>query len=477
MNELIPVLLAGGSGQRLWPLSRKSYPKQFLKIIEDISLFQQSALRSVSSNKIKFKPHITVTHSDFRFFISEQLLEVGIDPGPILIEPESKNTAPAILSASLFALNEDNNSIILVTPSDHLIPNIQKFHDSLEIGIKEVKKGKIVTFGIFPTHPETGYGYLEFEGKNLSNVMKLKNFIEKPNKKEAEKMISKGNYLWNSGIFLFRAKDIIKAFEQFAPDILFTVQETLKKSKLDLGFVRLDPQTWSKCENISIDYAIMEKVKNLSIIPFSESWSDLGDWNTVWNKMDPDENGVSLSSNAHYLNCQNTLLRSESNNQIIVGLGLNDIIAVAMQDAVLVANKNMTQNIKEVVKELSLKHVSQAKISQKDHRPWGGFEILSKSEGFQIKKLSINPGAVLSLQSHIHRSEHWIVLKGYAKVTIDKKIKKICEGESIFIPKGSIHRIENNGELKTIIIEIQVGDIIDEDDIIRYEDIYSRNLE
>lgn len=475
MEEIVPILLAGGSGTRLWPLSRKSYPKQFLKIFDDLSLFQKSALRSISSNKIKFKPHITVTHSNFRFFISEQLLSLGIDPGPILIEPETKNTAPAILSATLFAHKIDSEAILLVAPSDHYIPDTQKFHEALHTGIAEVKKGEIVTFGILPSHPETGYGYIKFKENNICEVMKIEEFIEKPDIRKAKKMVSQGNYLWNSGIFLFKAKDMIDLFKKFLPELSLLIEQSISKSIIDLGFVRLDPQIWSECTNISIDYGIMEKAKNLSVVPFKGQWSDLGDWNTIWEKMIPDKNGVSLSPNAYNLNCHNTLLRSENKNQIIVGSDLNDIIAIAMQDAVLVANKNNIQNIKKVVDQLKLKDIPQAEISLKDHRPWGNFEILAKSDGFQIKKLIVNPGAILSLQRHNYRSEHWIVLEGFARVTIDKEIKKINTGESIFIPKQVTHRIENIGESKTVIIEIQVGEIIDENDIIRYEDIYSRD--
>ena len=475
MDEIIPVILAGGSGTRLWPLSRKSYPKQFLQIIGDKSLFQESALRLTSSDKIKFKPHITLTNSDFRFLISQQLITVGIDPGPIIIEPDPKNTAPAILSATLFSYKENNNSILLVAPSDHVISDRDKFHEALKAGLKEVHKGKIVTFGIKPTSSETGYGYIKVEKIALNKVEKLVSFVEKPNKQDAEKMFDQGDYFWNSGIFLFRAKDMIAAFKKYTPDILLAVQESMQKAKVDLGFLRLEPNSWAKCKNISIDYAIMEKVENLSVVPFSAGWSDLGDWNTVWQEMEKKKKGVSLSQNAHAFNCSNTLLRSESSNQIVVGLGLKDIIAVAMPDAVLVAHKDMAQEIKTVVTKLKADNINQSEASSIDHRPWGWFENLVISDNFQVKRIHVNSGSALSLQSHNHRSEHWVVVKGTAKVTIEEDVKVITEGESVFVPKRSIHRIENTEKFPIILIEVQIGTYLSEEDIIRYEDVYDRS--
>jgi len=474
MNGIIPVLLAGGSGTRLWPLSRKSYPKQFSQIISDNSLFQQSALRLTSSKKVKFGSHITLTNSDFRFVVGEQLQAVGIDPGSIIIEPESKNTAPAILSASLFAYKQNNDAVLLVAPSDHVISDKNKFHDAVSIGLKEAQKGKMITFGMPPTHPETGYGYLELETVSSNTVVNLVCFVEKPDKDRAKEMLSMGNYLWNSGIFLFRAKDMIEAFNKYTPKLLSTIQEAFDKAKPDLGFLRLDPETWSSCEDVSIDYAIMEKAENLSVVKLSTGWSDLGDWNSVWREMGPDKNGVSLSSNGYALECINTLLRSESEHQVVVGLGLKDIIAIAMPDAVLIAHKNMAQDIKKVVTTLKTKNINQAEIFPKDYRPWGWFERLAISDRFQVKRIYVNPGAAISLQSHHHRSEHWVVVEGTAKVVIDDEVQLVTEGESVYIPLGAVHRMENPGKLPIILIEIQTGSYLGEDDIIRYEDIYSR---
>ena len=475
MKKITPVLLAGGSGTRLWPLSRKSYPKQFSNLIGKMSLFQQTALRLTSSKSIDFKKHLTLTNSDYRFIVVEQFQAVGIDPGPILIEPESKNTAPAILSASIYEFKDDPDAILLVAPSDHIISNVAAFHKTIAKACKYVDHGKIVTFGIKPDHPETGYGYLEVLDETVSGAFVLKNFIEKPDLNDAKSMIAEGNFLWNAGIFMFRAKDMIAAFKKHAPELGMLVERAVNCGEPDLGFLRLNSQIWEKCENISIDYAIMERTDNLVALPFSDGWSDLGDWESVRVEMGPDQNGVATSENAYALNCSNTLLRSENDAQNIVGLGLKDIIAVAMPDAVLVAHRNQTQNVKSILNELKLKNVKQAETFPKDHRPWGWFETLAMRGRFQVKRILVNPGAALSLQSHHHRSEHWIVVEGTAKVTVDNEVKLLSEGESVYIPLASVHRLENPGKLPMLLIEVQTGAYLGEDDIIRYEDNYARD--
>ena len=474
MRPITPVLLAGGSGKRLWPLSRKSYPKQFSNIIGTNSLFQESALRLISSDQILFEKHITVTNSDFRFIVSEQLQKIGIDPGPILIEPESKNTAPAILAAALYAIAHDKDAILLVSPSDHLIPDIRAFHDTLSRGLKEVLDGKIVTMGIYPTRPETGYGYLSLSKATQYEAMTVKQFIEKPDSVTAQSMIKAGTYLWNAGIFLFKAADMIAAFETLAPDNFKLTKDSVETAQSDLGFLRMNPEPWSNLEDISIDYAIMEKAKNLVAIPYLSKWSDLGDWNAVWAEVSKDQSGTALSEAAHAIDCSDTLLRSECVDQQIVGLGLNNIIAIAMPDAVLIAQKNRVQDVKKVVDLLKLKNINQAGIHPKDFRPWGWFESLKLGDCFQVKRIFIKPGAAISLQSHKYRSEHWIVVEGIAKVTIDDEIKLVNVGHSVYVPKGVIHRMENPGKSPMVLIEVQIGTYLGEDDIKRYEDLYSR---
>ncbi len=475
MKPIIPVILAGGAGKRLWPLSRKSYPKQFTNIIGPNSLFQESAIRLISSDQIVFEKHITVTNSNFRFIVSEQLQKIGIDPGPILIEPESKNTAPAILAAALHAKAIDKDAILIVSPSDHLIPDIRAFHDTLSRGIKEVIDGKIVTIGIYPTRPETGYGYLSLSKITPNESIAVKKFIEKPEIDSAQSMIKAGTYLWNAGIFLFKAVDMITAFQTLAPYNFKLTKESIETAQSDLGFLRMNPEPWSKLEDISIDYAIMEKVKNLVAIPYLSKWSDLGNWETVWAEVSKDQSGTALSEAAHAIDCSDTLLRSECLDQQIVGLGLNNIIAIAMPDAVLITQKNKVQDVKKIVDHLKLNNIKQAESHPKDYRPWGWFERLVLGDRFQVKRIFVKPGAAISLQSHKHRSEHWIIVEGIAKVTIDDEIKLVNVGHSVYVPKGAIHRLENPGKYETVLIEVQIGNYLGEDDIERYEDLYSRH--
>ena len=477
MSKIYPVLLAGGSGTRLWPLSRKSYPKQFSKLIGEHTLFQKSAQRLVSSDELEFAPHVTLTSADFRFIIGEQLQEVGIDPGPILIEPEAKNTAAAILAASIFLYSQDESALLLVAPSDHVIPDTVDFHNAIKVGLSHVHSHKMATFGITPTHPETGYGYLELARDCIdeSGTSNLMGFIEKPDLKNAKDMLKAGHYLWNAGIFLFQARDMIEAFSTLAPETFDLVSRAVTSASPDLGFLRLASEPWSKLDDISIDYAIMEKAQNLVAVPYTSKWSDLGGWDAVWSEGKPDSSGNVTSATAHAIECSNSLLRSENIGQQLVGIGLNDMVAIAMPDAVLVLQKDRAQDVKKAVELLKANDIAQAEIFPKDHRPWGWFEILVLGERFQVKRICVKPGAALSLQSHNHRSEHWIVVEGTAKVTIDDEVKLVSEGQSVYVPLGAIHRMENPGKLQMVLIEVQIGTYLGEDDIIRYEDIYARN--
>jgi len=474
MTRITPILLAGGSGTRLWPLSRKSYPKQFSTLLGDETLFQSTAKRFVSSQTVQFDAPITMTNSDFRFIVIEQLQGASIDPGAVLIEPEGRNTAPAVLAAAIYACKSDPEATILIAPSDHIIPDTLSFHAAIYKGLKETANGRIVTFGITPIRPETGYGYLELSAASSGGAVPLKRFVEKPDTEAAQAMMGDGTYLWNAGIFLFRAKDMIAAFQAHAPELMAPVSDAIEQGHIDLGFFRLAAEPWAKCQNISIDYAIMEKSDTLSAVPYSAGWNDLGGWDAVWLEQGPDAEGVVASQNATAIECQNVLLRSENESQHLVGLGLENIIAIAMPDAVLVAHKDRSQDIKLVVSELKAKGVPQAETFPKDHRPWGWFESLVTGGRFQVKRIHVLAGAALSLQSHHHRSEHWIVVEGTAKVTVDDNVTLLTEGQSLYIPLGAVHRMENPGKVPMVLIEVQTGVYLGEDDIIRYEDFYAR---
>ncbi|MEC7669985.1 MAG: mannose-1-phosphate guanylyltransferase/mannose-6-phosphate isomerase [Pseudomonadota bacterium] len=474
MQSITPVILAGGSGTRLWPLSRKSYPKQFSPLIGDTSLFQATARRlHGSAGKIRFEKPVVVANSDFRFIVTEQLTEVGIDPGTVMIEPSGRNTAPAVLAAALHLMDRNPEAVMLVAPSDHLIQDNAAFHRAIAKGMKAVNDGRIVLFGIQPDRPETGYGYLELDTGG-DDCLPLKAFVEKPDLTTAEAMLSKGNYLWNAGIFLFRASDVVDAFQKHAPEIVPPVQASVSNAQPDLGFLRLAPADWDRAPNISIDYAVMEKASGLAVVPYNSDWSDLGGWDAVWRASDQDKSGVAAIGNVTAIECKDSILRSESERLELVGIGVENLIAVAMNDAVLIASKDRAQDVKLAVDRLKAKSATQAEDFPKEHRPWGWFESLVIGGRFQVKRILVHPGAALSLQSHYHRSEHWIVVEGTARVTVDDKVTLVSENESIYVPLGAKHRMENPGKVPMVLIEVQTGSYVGEDDIIRYEDVYAR---
>ncbi|MFS4583678.1 mannose-1-phosphate guanylyltransferase/mannose-6-phosphate isomerase [Phaeobacter sp. C3_T13_0] len=471
---ITPILLCGGSGTRLWPLSRKSYPKQFVPLVGETTLFQASALRLSGDG---FAQPMVLTNSDFRFIVTEQLAEAGIDPGAILIEPAGRNTAPAVLAAALWLAARDPDGLMLVAPSDHVVPDAAAFRAAVAAAEPAARDGRLVTFGIKPDRAETGYGYLELDGDPgdfTPRVIDLKRFVEKPDLTTAEAMLASGQFLWNAGIFLFSVQAILAAFRVHAPDLIAPVQAAVDKGEPDLGFLRLDPDAWDGAVDISIDYAVMERADNLAVVPYAGGWSDLGGWDAVWRESGPDGAGIVTQGRATAIDCSNSLLRSEDDGLEVVGIGLTDVIAVAMPDAVLVADASRAQDVKKAVAALKEKSARQAESFPKDHRPWGWFESLVVGERFQVKRIHVHPGAALSLQSHHHRSEHWIVVEGTAKVTVDDKVQLVSENQSVYIPLGAVHRMENPGKVPMVLIEVQTGSYLGEDDIIRYEDIYAR---
>ncbi|MEZ5750723.1 MAG: mannose-1-phosphate guanylyltransferase/mannose-6-phosphate isomerase [Paracoccaceae bacterium] len=470
-----PLLLCGGSGTRLWPLSRKSYPKQFADLIGEESLFQASARRLSGDG---FADPMVVTGSDFRFIVTDQMREIGCRAKAVIIEPAARNTAPAILAGALILDAVTPGALMLVAPSDHVIPDSACFRDAVRAAAPTAAAGQLVTFGIRPDRPETGYGWLELTAApdaDFSPVAQpLARFVEKPDLPTAQALLADGKHLWNAGIFLFSTSALIAAFKDHQPKMLEQVREAVAGAMPDLSFTRLAPEPWAALEDLSIDYAVMERAGNLSVVPYGGNWSDLGGWDAVWRESGPDAQGVVTHGAATAIDCENALLRSERDSVQLVGIGLKDIVAVAMPDAVLIAHKDRAQDVKLAVPTLKAKGAAQAETFPVDHRPWGWFESLAIGSRFQVKRIVVHPGAALSLQSHHHRAEHWIVVEGTARVTIDDEVRLVTENQSVFIPLGAVHRMENPGKVPMVLIEVQTGSYLGEDDIIRYEDVYSR---
>lgn len=475
-NLIHPVILCGGAGTRLWPVSRLAYPKQFSQLVGDESLFQSAVRRLTGTG---FAPPVIVTSAEFRFIVRDQLAALGVVPAAILIEPAARNTAPAILAAALWLQKGATDGLVLVAPSDHLITSPESFREAVALAAPRARDGGIVTFGITPDRPETGYGYLELgtdpADARWSTPVQLRRFIEKPDLQRAGEMARSGRHLWNAGIFLFRADVMVEAFKRLAPDIVAPVTRAVEAAAADLAFVRLGAEAWSSAPDISIDYAIMEKADELWVMPYHGSWSDLGGWDAIWGESQRDGNGVASQGPVTALDCRNSLLRAEDDGMSLVAIGLDDIVAVAMPDAVLIARKSDCQKVKDVVASLRQRKARQADAFRRDHRPWGWFESLSLGQRFQVKRIVVHPGAALSLQSHHHRSEHWIVVEGTAKVTIGNESQIVSENQSVYIPVGEKHRLENPGCLPMVLIEVQTGPYLGEDDIIRYEDVYARS--
>lgn len=488
MTETItPVILCGGSGTRLWPVSRQSYPKQFSAIHGPESLYQ-GTLRRFSGPG--FAPPLVVTGEAFRFIAAQQMAETGIAGGTgpadgpadgagtarLLIEPVARNTAPAVLAAAL-ALG-DRDALMLVAPSDHVVRDVAAFRAAVMAGVPAARAGRLVTFGIVPGWAETGYGYLELpEAPDLSaaaTAHDLVRFVEKPDAARAAEMLATGRFLWNAGVFLFTAGTLIDAVAAHAPALLAPCREAVARARPDLDFLRLDPDAFAGAADISIDYAVMEKAANLAVVPYTGGWSDLGAWDAVWREMGPDAAGVAAAGPATAIDCTNTLLRSEREDLELVGIGLDNVVAIAMPDAVLVADMARAQQVRAAIPALKARGAPQAAEYPRAHRPWGWYETLALGSRFQVKRITVYPGGRLSLQSHHHRAEHWVVVAGTARVTVGDAVSLLTENESVYIPLGAVHRLENPGKLDLVLIEVQSGGYLSEDDIVRYEDAYAR---
>ena len=473
-KKLIPVILSGGTGSRLWPLSRECFPKQYINIDNstDKTLLQKTFLRLQGIPELG-KP-IIICNEQHRFIVAEQMRAINVKPDPILLEPFGRNTAPAITMAAMMSMKNNDDPHILILSSDHEIRDHEAFQKIINEGLFFSSMGRLVTFGIPPSSAETGYGYIEssdfLSEKNISS--NIKRFIEKPSLDDAKKYIKNKNFRWNSGIFLFKASTILNEIKKFQPTIFEICEEALKDNLRDLEFIRVRKDIFATCPNIPIDKAVMEKTKIGTVLDLQSDWLDIGCWKAVWENSKRDYKGNSVKGNALLKNSKNCHLRSES--RLVVGLGLENITIVETNDAVLVTENSSTQKVKNIVDELKKRNYSESQTNSKMYRPWGHYTSIVEEKTWKVKRIEINPNSSLSLQSHKHRAEHWVVVDGTAKVEIDNKTSILQVNESIYVPKGTIHRLSNTTDSPLIIIEIQSGSYLGEDDILRLEDNYGR---
>ena len=466
---IVPVILSGGSGTRLWPLSRKLQPKQFMPLVNDTTLFQDTVLRLPESSA---NP-IIVCNEDHRFLAAEQLRQINKTSNGIILEPIGKNTAPAIAIAALNLYKNSEDPILLVLPADHLIKDTLSFHKSIKVATKFALKNKMVTFGIVPNKVETGYGYIETEMGDDSEFCKIKSFKEKPDQKIASQYFESGNYLWNSGMFMFKASLFLKELKKFEPEILKYCKKSLQNKYKDDDFIRLIKDEFIKCPNKSIDYAIMEHTKKSIVVPLDAQWSDVGSWDNLMSAKLKDNDGNVTEGDVILEKVKNTF--TYSTNRLVSLVGVENLIIIDTNDALLITNKNNSQNIKNIVEKLNNENRSEAINHRKVSRPWGYYDSIEVGNGFQVKKICVNPNSKISLQKHKHRSEHWVIILGVAKITCGEKVFILTKNQSTYIPKGEIHRLENYGDGPLEIIEIQTGEYLGEDDIIRLEDDFNRN--
>ena len=471
-SKVWPVILSGGSGTRLWPVSRTKMPKQMVKLLDENSLFE-ATINRINNDKL-YEPPLIISNNEHRFLIAEQLRKCRIQATSILLEPEGRNTAPAIAMAAARIAEFDENSILLILPSDHLINYEDAFHKIVAKGAKAAADGFIITFGITPNKPETGYGYIQ-KGDQIDahlGISKVNAFTEKPNIQLAKDFIKSGDYSWNSGMFMASAKTIIKELNNFEPEMLKHCQDAITNRQQDLDFERPEPTAFNACKNISIDYAVMEKTDNAAVISANLGWSDLGSWSSLWETMDKDVCGNATKGDVVHNGVNNSLLWSE--HQTIAALGLENIAVIATKDAVLVSSLDKVQKIRELIGQLKSEHETKLDFHTVVHRPWGTYESIGNGPRFQTKHIVVKPGEILSLQRHKYRAEHWVVVEGVARVTCGDKVSDLKENESTYIPIGVIHRLENTTDSPVHIIEIQTGSYLGEDDIERFEDTYNR---
>lgn len=469
---LTPVILSGGTGTRLWPLSRRLYPKQFLPLTSQQTMLQATLDRLEGLNAA---PALIISNQEYRFMIAEQCRQQDYDLSGIILEPIGRNTAPAVAVAALQVLPTHPDAILLILPADHVIQNIAAFQQAVTQAITAAETGQLVTFGIPAIHPETGYGYIQRGAELASRQYKVAKFVEKPDQATAERYVNSGEYYWNSGMFLFRADRYLEELEKFQPDMLKSCRTALAEASQDLDFIRLDAQAFAACPADSIDYAVMEHTQDAVVIHLDAGWSDVGSWASLWQISKQDESGNTLLGDIMTHQTQGCYARSE--DRLIALLGVTDLIVMDTKDAVLIASKNTAQEVKEIVNQINALARPEAENHREVYRPWGKYDSIDTGSRFQAKRITVNPGAKLSLQMHHHRAEHWIVVTGTAKVSRGDETFLLHENESTYIPIGTSHRLENPGKIPLELIEVQSGSYLGEDDIIRFDDDYKRNEE
>jgi mannose-1-phosphate guanylyltransferase/mannose-6-phosphate isomerase len=467
IQKVIPVILSGGSGTRLWPLSRKVYPKQLLNLMGgEYTLLQQTALRVK-----QLQPPIIVCNNDHRFMVAEQMSAISDVPHSIILEPVARNTAPAIAIAALHALTQADDAVIAVFPADHVIEDQEAFEQSLLQAVEAAASDRLVTFGIKPTKAETGYGYIKAIAVQAA-IAEVECFVEKPDLNTAQAYVASGDYYWNSGMFVFKASTYLAALNKFNPEIVTHCRQALAGAVTDLDFIRIDELAFQQSPDDSIDYAVMERAGNVDVVPMDAGWSDIGSWSSLWEITDKDENNNAFIGDVISIDCKNTLVHNA--DKLVATIGLENVVVVDTPDALLIADMNKVQQVKTVVEQLKAQQRSQHLLHREVHRPWGSYDAIDSGNRYQVKRIKVKPGASLSLQLHHHRAEHWIVVKGTADVQLGDNNRLVTENESVYIPIGVKHRLTNPGTLLLELIEVQSGSYLGEDDIVRFEDLYQR---
>ncbi|WP_314402957.1 mannose-1-phosphate guanylyltransferase/mannose-6-phosphate isomerase [Stenotrophomonas rhizophila] len=466
MLPIVPVILSGGSGTRLWPVSREAYPKQFLPLVGEDTMLQATWKRVA---QVAGAAPIVVANQEHRFMAAEQLRECNVTPQALILEPIGRNTAPAIAIAALQAMANGDDALLLVLPSDHVVRDEKAFHEAVEQAAAAAQTGKLVTFGIVPTAPETGYGYIKAAAGQ--GVRAVERFVEKPNLETAEQYVRSGEYYWNSGMFLFKASRYLAELEALQPAILAASRAALDKASRDSDFIRLDADAFAASPNDSIDYAVMEKTADAAVVPLDAGWNDVGSWSALWEVSDKDASGNACHGDVIAVDCRNSYAYG---SRLIAMVGLDDVVVVETDDAVFVGHKDRVQDVKEIVARIKRDGRSEAAAHRKVYRPWGAYDSIDNGARFQVKRITVKPGATLSLQMHHHRAEHWIVVSGTAEVTRGEEVILLTENQSTYIPLGVTHRLKNPGKLPLELIEVQSGSYLGEDDIVRFEDQYGR---